>query len=125
MKITKVLLQVSLLVCLSGLSFGARADEPSAGLSTDELSLRPHHPRPPGHHHHHPGPGQPGPGYPDPGYPDPYASWICYSHDFTGRQYYGRSYDRYEANDLALRACQYYSQTPVTVCFSDGCERQY
>jgi hypothetical protein len=77
---------------------------------------RPQRPHRPQHPHQ---PGYPG----NPGYPSNY--WICYSHDFFGGQYYGQSYNQRQARQLALRTCQAYAQTPVTVCFDDGCEAAY
>ena len=55
----------------------------------------------------------------------PRRIWICYTHDFFGGRYYGQSRDRRYAQELAMRACQAYSQTPVSVCFSDGCESRW
>jgi hypothetical protein len=83
---------------------------------------RPQPPRRP--HQPHQQPGYPGGGHGGPGYP-PDTHWVCYSHDFFGRQYYGQGWSVDQARRVALRTCQAYSQTPITVCFDDGCQMSY
>lgn len=50
--------------------------------------------------------------------------WVCYAHNYKGQRFWAEHYNRNRAANDAMEACHYYSQGPISVCFSDGCRRQ-
>jgi hypothetical protein len=53
----------------------------------------------------------------------PGAMWVCYSYDADGVQYWGKDYLQSSAEDLAIYACDHYSQAQG--CYLYSCVEGY
>lgn len=100
---------------------------PADEQSVDEQALPPHWPQPdrpdrPGW----PGHDRPGHGWPGGGHHGGHWYFTCYARDIFGRQFWGQSYDQYQAQRNALYGCQRASfPIPIRSCRIAGCQRSW